>query len=911
MKKHLLFLSLILSVMFPVSAETFRADGLRYEIISSSSRTVRVTYESSIASSNKDYVSGDLSIPAEVARRVNGLSYTYSVVSIGKSAFSGCTGLTSVTLPDNITLIDDFAFKDCSELTTINIPNGVTSIGTSAFMGCAALTYVSIPNGITAINRSVFNGCASLRSIQIPNKVTSIDDYAFSGCADLMSVTIGSSVASIGKSAFRGCANLASITIPNSVTSIGETVFENCSLLNTVNLSNRITTIGKSMFHNCWNLNSIYLPNSVILIDDNAFEECTGLNSITIPNGVTTIGNSAFSGCMALFSINIPNKTTTIGEKAFSGCTGLTSITIPSGVTSIGGNAFDGASITSVTIEDGKATLKMGNGDSNDVDVFKDCPLRNLYLGRNLSYDSTHSPFRNKTSLTSLTIGDGVTSIGGSAFYGCTGLQIVNIPNMVTSIGNFAFSGCTDLSSVTIGKGVASIGQAAFGNCKKLISLTIPDNVITIGPSIFNGCSNLKSVSLSNGVASIGGYAFKDCASLTAISIPGSTTSIGEKAFEGCTSLASVTFEDGKSELRLGAGNSNDKDLFKNCPLQEIYMGRELSYYSEYNGSYDTSPFAAKTKLKTLTIGASVTSISNLNFIYCTSLSTFIINDSETALEGRGFGFQKCPFQKVYLGRNLSYHTSQNSPFWGKETLTDVTIGDCVTRIPDHCFSYCRGLKTISIPDNIKYFSGFDYCSGLTSITIPENVTEIGHEAFYGCKGLTSITIPDNVTEIGSYAFYGCTGLTSVSIPQNVTKINEKAFYDCTQLTKVYSLNPQPPTLWYNSFSDETYNNTILTVPQGCKNLYRDKEIGKNWHKFLNIKEIGATGVEKVNGNPISIKVVDNQIVMDGVIDGLPIEVYDINGRLVCRRDSAPLTLAKSGTYIVRVGTYTARVFVR
>lgn len=165
MKKHLLFLSLILSVMFPVSAETFRADGLRYEIISSSSRTVRVTYESSIASSNKDYVSGDLSIPAEVARRVNGLNYTYSVVSIGKSAFSGCTGLTSVTLPDNITLIDDFAFKDCSELTTINIPNGVTSIGTSAFYGSTGLTSVSIPQNVTKINEKAFYDCTQLTKV--------------------------------------------------------------------------------------------------------------------------------------------------------------------------------------------------------------------------------------------------------------------------------------------------------------------------------------------------------------------------------------------------------------------------------------------------------------------------------------------------------------------------------------------------------------------------------------------------------------------------------------------------------------------------------------------------------------------------------------------------------------------------
>ena len=260
-----------------------------------------------------------------------------SVTSIGNSAFLGCSGLTSITIPNGVTSIGSYAFCDCSSLTSITIPDGVTSIGNSAFKGCSGLTSITIPDGVTSIGYYAFDGCSGLTSITIPDGVTSIYSYAFYGCSSLTSITIPDNVTSIGYYAFSGCSSLTSIVVAE-----GNKVyhsFKNCL----------INTQRKTLILGCKN-SEIPLDGSVTSIGDSAFSGCSGLTSITIPDGVTSIGNSAFHGCRGLTSITIPDGVTSIGDSAFSGCRGLTSITIPDGVTRIGDYAFYGcSSLTSIT----------------------------------------------------------------------------------------------------------------------------------------------------------------------------------------------------------------------------------------------------------------------------------------------------------------------------------------------------------------------------------------------------------------------------------------------------------------------------------------------------------------------------------------------------------------------------------
>ena len=294
MKKQLL---LFVLMMLPLVASAHdisvqNADGVRiYYNYTNDGKELAVTFRGPYYDYIPNEYKGNVVIPEDVIYE----DKTYKVTSIGESAFSGCYGLTSVT-----------------------IPNSVTSIGQSAFHYCSGLSSITIPNSVTSIGNNAFYVCHGLSSITIPNSVTSIGNSAFYGCSGLTSVTIGNNVTSIGESAFYNCIGLTSITIPNSVTSIGQ-----------------------SAFGICYGLTSINIPNSLTSIENGTFGGCIGLTSITIPNNVTSIGDGAFSGCSSLTSITIPNSVTRIGQSAFNGCSGLTSVTIGNGIQIIQSFAFE------------------------------------------------------------------------------------------------------------------------------------------------------------------------------------------------------------------------------------------------------------------------------------------------------------------------------------------------------------------------------------------------------------------------------------------------------------------------------------------------------------------------------------------------------------------------------------------
>ena len=355
MKKQLFLFVLILLSMVANATVKIKHNGVYYNLIEYNKEKF-----AEVTSMSSGKYTGSVVIPSTVTF----YNVTYNVTSIGNGAFGGCSGLTSITIPNSVTSIGNEAFGGCSGLTSITIPNSVTSIGEWAFRDCTGLTSITIPNSVTRIESNAFIHCSGLTSITIPNSVTSIGNEAFSFCSGLTSITIGNSVTSIGNYAFRNCSGLTSVTIPNSVTSIGFEAFygtpwyhdqldglvyagkvaykykgvmpENTSIV----LEDGTLGISGGAFYNCRGLTSITIPNSVKSIGLDAFWGCSGLTSITIPNSVESIGNEAFWCCSGLTSITIPNSVTSIGEWAFYGCKGLTSITIGNSVTSIGNYAF-------------------------------------------------------------------------------------------------------------------------------------------------------------------------------------------------------------------------------------------------------------------------------------------------------------------------------------------------------------------------------------------------------------------------------------------------------------------------------------------------------------------------------------------------------------------------------------------
>ncbi len=226
------------------------------------------------------------------------------VTSMSSGKYTGSVVISSTVTFDNVTYsvksIGNSAFKGCSGLTSVTIPNSVKSIKWEAFYGCTGLTSITIPNSVTRIGGGAFKGCSGLTSITIPNSVTYIESEAFMSCSGLTSITIPNSVTYIGSDAFSGCKGLTSITIPNSVPYIGYWTFSHCTGLTSITIGNSVTSIGDYAFAYCTSLESINIPSSVTSIEQYAFKGCSGLTSVTIPNSVTSIGWEAFMDCTGL-----------------------------------------------------------------------------------------------------------------------------------------------------------------------------------------------------------------------------------------------------------------------------------------------------------------------------------------------------------------------------------------------------------------------------------------------------------------------------------------------------------------------------------------------------------------------------------------------------------------------------------
>lgn len=748
-------------------------------------------------------------------------------VSIMDYAFSGCTSIDTVIIPQEITKIGCGAFSNTyyiEQLIFVGTEeqwNQIAfeedwdySLGMYTSTGTYAIYYLDgnynptendeYTEGlqfqidynagqcyITGFDPNVNADNSSKLDVVIPSvymgyPVTKILSYAFKGDA-ITSVKIPASVKVIEEEAFRECHNLAKVELADE---------------------SKLETIGKNAFYDCDALESIAIPASVRVINATAFGYCDNLASIIIPKDsmLETIGNYAFVNNVMLTEIFIPATVTAIGESAFNHCTalgqitfadgiqlelipnsmandtGLTSIIIPASVKKIGENAFAYcASLSSLEFASGSQLEHIGVTAfayceklttatlpstllGMESNAFYSSPVEYLAVPANINvYLSSYGSYW--SALKTLVINGGDTFRAG-AYGDKYGVEVLIIGDTVTAIEDNALQQFSSLKSLTVGAGVKTIGASSISHCSALETVTFTGTSVTsIADNAFYNCSALTSIVIPEGVQTVGASAFYSCDVLEEVVLPSTLTSIGKECFYSCDKLKYVTF----SGTSLNAIYEN---TFYNCnSLLEITLTEGVE-------SIGTSAFQGCTSLAKVILPQTLVSISNKAFYGCESLETLTLPE---------------------IG-GIEQYTFYESG------IKSIALPDSVQYVESYAFGYCYDLEEIVIPgtiskDNVSDYA-FYYASNIKKATLPTDVvtkitrtnleevvlnggTRVNASSFSGCQMLRKVTFNEGLEQINNNAFYGCSSLMSVVIPESVESCSTSAFTGCIRLVEV------------------------------------------------------------------------------------------------------------------------------
>jgi hypothetical protein len=747
-----------------------------------------------------------------------------------------CDDSGVLTSGDTRYYIDYYPLIECE------IGDCVTSLGENAFSGCSSISAITIPSGVTSIGASAFNGCSSLSGISIPSGITSIENSTFQGCSKISGFTIPSGVTSIGNNAFEGCTNLSGISIPSGVTNIGSNAFKSCSNIPSFTFTSPTPpTLGSGAFDNTNDV-PIYVPCHSVPSYNSAWSSYTSrIQGIPpceepTPTGATRVyaiynnGDVYYNYCDGRSALSSSDL-----QPSSYDYTRMTSLVIGGCVTSIPEFTFRNtySSLTSVTISDGVERI--------DNNAFRgSTSITNVSIGNTVTQIGDLA-FYECSGLTDVSIGSGVTYIGRDAFVRCTRLRSANIPRNITNIGNGAFMSCYALSNpIVIPSGVTSIGYGTFSYCYSLSSITFEEGsrLTSIGAYAFDKCYGLSGITIPSGVTTIGGYAFEGCINLSAITIPSGVTSIEQHAFSNCSGLTSITCLATTPPTLNSPGAQfygSTCPIYVPCESVAAYKSAWSSYSSRIQGF---PPCDITFKFSATYIGGQTYSAECDSSSYITTANT------------KPSGYQYSAMTSAEVGECVTSISSNAFDSFGNITniildngvenigmyafrrcssLTSITLPPSLTTLNEGVFYGCTSLPTVDIPNGITGipYGLFSGCTSLSTITIPSGVTVISTYAFRYCSSLSALVIPNGVNVIGQYAFDGCSSMASCTIGSGVTSIGQFAFLNCSGLTSITCLAPTPPSI--DSYMFNTTNNCPIYVPASSLETYKS---ATNWSSY-------------------------------------------------------------------------------
>ena len=627
-------------------------------------------------------------------------------------------------------------------------------------------------------------------------------------------------VTRIGSNAFYFCTSLTSVVIPEGVTSIKSFAFYRCSSLTEITFPKSLTTVDYKAFDYCGNITDIHI-GSVESWLSIAFDESYGrpnrtsssfnlylddnlLTNLEIPTSINTIPNLAFAGCISIVSITLYDNITSIGDYAFYGCKNLyrvinySNLSLSAGSSNHGYAAYYAKKIITgselTTIDDFQFCTSDGvhqliNYIGNDTIIV----LPNNYNGEN--YIVGDGAFMSCSSIKSITIPKGVTSIGNYAFDNCTSLEEVVFEDSEETlsvgynyyndygVGEGLFYDCP-LQSLYMGRnlkfveanGGRSYGYSPFYNKNGIVSIKISDSVTSINNYMFYGCSTLANISIPNSIETIGDYAFYGCSGLQEIIIPNSVTAIDQYAFDECSNLRLLVI--GTGVLSIGAGQSQPTKaiwLTNTPPSGHHYFGGSINYVPNNGYFFSQGPtslpryiypyLSSMFEVDGIKYVPVSPSERTCDIIDCVYDSTMIQTTINPTVNYQGI--------EMSVKKVMPYAFYQNNYI---KKLSTTNQGD----IESGAFYQCNNIETLVV-SNLGHVgaSAFAGCTNLEIVTI-SNQGHVYSNAFSNCSNLKTATIA-NKGNIESQAFYKCTGLEQVDI-SNQGYIGRQAFYECTNL---------------------------------------------------------------------------------------------------------------------------------
>ena len=660
-----------------------------------------------------------------------------------------------------------------------------------------------------------FVNSTTLARVTVGSKVTFVYNHLCDGCSNLTNVVLGNALQDINDYAFANCVKLPNISYPASLATIGNYAFANCKVLTSTSFqeaSDHELKIYNASFKDCVSLPEVYFPGQLSLLNDSIYQGCTALKDVVFNKNeqyqpTLTIGNYTFAQCSLINALSFPGRLKSIGDYTFSDCTYLTNL----------------------TFEDSNEAVTLGSGATGETDrrymlpLFGNSNLTSLYMGRNIDYselaDCSYSPFYNQQFLTDVRFSQAgtVTYCKDYLLYKVNNCESLILPESLTTIGNWTFRGMSKLGGIVIPNAVTTIGTYAFA-----------DDIALESAKLSTSCPWLKE------------GLFSECGKLQAITIPMVVNKMDTQMFTNCTSLASVTFDDDKDLIEMAYGSSDaNNGLFRDCPVETLYLGRWLSYNTEVPSR---SPFYSIVELKNLTLGKYLKVVDKYMFSYCSGLENVYVPDNITSINM--WGFRGCSALKsVRFSENLSQIGDYG--FSECASLDNVTFPASMTSTSDNSFSNCSSLRNLDLGKNLLVIgpSAFENDSILSGVNIPETVYGLGVGAFKSCVSIPYVKIPKgDLTTVSKESFKGCKGIEWISLSENITSLGENAFEGCTGIKYVKSYAMTPPEGLVNFPSDVETNGTLF-VPED-NDVYPDvlgdyqySPTWENWGTFKRITE--------------------------------------------------------------------------